>query len=108
LIVSIERGKVVLELNGKKQLLLIRDREGSGPDGRVSPSSTEFPGTKTAPFVMKTSRTAFTKDRRKAIPTAVPHRRVSFKQDSDDVEDVELGAHEEPEEPLLEEDLEIE
>jgi len=109
LIISIERGKVVLELNGKKQFLLLKDREGGGTSGRVSPSSTgSFPNPKKSTFVMKASRTAFSKNRSKSPPTAVPHRRISFRQDNEEEQDVESGDHEEPEEPLVEEDLEME
>jgi len=116
LIVSIERGKVFLELNGKKQLLLLKDREGGGPGpGRSAPSSSRSftqPGKST--FVMKSSRTAFSRKSTKSPPTAVPHRRISFRQHTDEEQDlgveenVEPGDHEEPEEPLVEEDLEME
>jgi type II secretory pathway component PulC len=118
LIVSIERGKVVLELNGKKQLLLLKDREGGGPGGGGSfPSANRSfsqPGKSKSTFVMKSSRTAFSKKSTKSPPTAVPHRRISFRQHNDEEQDlgeeenVEPGDHEEPEEPLVEEDLEME
>lgn len=109
LIVSIERGKVVLELNGKKQFLLLKDREGGGSGGGAFPSSTgSSPEDKKSTFVMKPSRTAFSKNRSKSPPTAVPHRRISFRQNNDGELEVESGDHEEPEQPLVEEDLEME
>ena len=109
LIISIERGKVVLELNGKKQFLLLKDREGGGLGELGSSLSTESsPKPRKSTFVMKASRTAFSKTPKKTPPTAVPHRRISFRQDNDDEQDKETGDYEEPEEPLVEEDLEME
>lgn len=107
LIISIERGKVILEVNGKKQLLVIKDREGGG--GRrpsrsaVSPTGPVFVPKK--PTLTKSpSRSVFSKKNGMPPPKAVPHRRISFRQDAG--EDVESVGIEEPVEPLVEENLE--
>ncbi len=107
LITSIERGKVILEVNGKKQLLVIKDREGGG--GRrpsrsvVSPTGPVFVPKKPT-FTKSPSRSVFSRKNGTPPPTAVPHRRISFRQDAG--EDVESGGIEEPGEPLVEENLE--
>jgi len=119
LITAVERGKVVLEFNGKKQFLLINERKG-GPGGasnargvsRSSPkpkASASKP--KASPFVMKASGTAFSKKKRRPAPAVKPHRRISFKQDEEE-EDLESVQPVEPdeqedelEEPLAEEAL---
>lgn len=107
LITSIERGKVILEVNGKKQLLVIKDREGGG--GRRSSRSEAGPTgpvfvPKKPTFSRSPSRSVFSKKNGTPPPTAVPHRRISFRQDAG--EDVESSGIEEPEEPLVEENLE--
>ena len=105
LITAIERGKVVLEVNGKKQLLLIKDREGGGGGrgGNGGGVSGSVPRSRPSTFVMKPSRTAFSKKSSKPTPAVKPHRRISFKQDKDEagetIEPVELEESDELVEP---------
>lgn len=102
LITSIERGKVILELKGEKQLLLIKEPEGGG-GGNIGGAIDSVSAPRKSRATIRPSRTDFPK--KASTPTAVPHRRISLRQDSNENEDIELGEHEEPEEPLVEEDL---
>lgn len=104
LITSIERGKVILEVNGKKQLLVIKDREGGGISSRATsrPTGPVFVPKKPT-FSRSPSRSVFSKKNGTPPPRAVPHRRISFRQDGN--ENVESVGIEEPE-PLGDENLE--
>ncbi len=106
LITSIERGKVILELNGKKQLLLIKERKGGG--GRISGRSSDPIGPVFVPkkptSTRSPKRSVFSRKIGTLPPKAVPHRRISFRQDGG--ENTESGGIEEPGEPLAEENLE--
>jgi type II secretory pathway component PulC len=94
LIRKIERGQVVLEINGKREVLLIKEREGGGPTapGLGAAASSPTPRAQGA-----TPRTR--------VPVARPHRRVSFRQGATNASAEELESSEmlEPE-VLLEED----
>lgn len=99
LITSIERGKVILTVKGKKQLLLLKDREGGGPGGNfVEPSDMG-----TSNFIPSGSSLPGRIDR--PPPAAVPHRRISFRQKNNEDEIVEAEVQEEPVEPLLGENM---
>jgi len=70
---SIERGRVTLDVNGRKEALLIKDREGGGP----GPPKVAAPSARVAPENKP--------DRKKAarkVPRTRPHRRISFRQDA--------------------------
>jgi type II secretory pathway component PulC len=68
---SIERGMVTLDVNGRKEALLIKDREGGGPGApRVSPSASRL-----VPEAKPEKRVT------RRAPKARPHRRISFRQD---------------------------
>ncbi len=106
-ITAIERGKVVLEVNGKKQLLLIKDREGGGGGrGNGVGVSGSVPRSRPSTVVRKPSRTAFSKKSSKPTPAVEPHRRISFKQGKDEENgDIDPVEQDESVEPLVEEDL---
>ncbi len=70
---SIERGKITLDVNGKKEALLIKERVGGGPGAPSVPRSKPR---------LVTEDTAVKNTTRK-VPRARPHRRISFRQDSD-------------------------
>ncbi len=96
LITSIERGKVILELNGKKQLLVIKDPEGGGGRGSGGRTSGAVSRPRTA-----NPNTSFSRERTSSPPRAVPHRRISFRQNKAAQENGEPIDVEEPEEPLM-------
>jgi len=75
-IASIERGKITLDVNGKKEALLIKEREGGGPGAPNVPRSKPQLVPEDRPEVNVT----------KKVPRARPHRRISFRQDSDQPE----------------------
>lgn len=106
LITSIERGKVVLELNGKKQLLLLKENTSAAKGGTVAPFSSGKTLPKKTTFTRKPSRTAFSRNSSTPPPPkAVPHRRISFRQDSEEQDGSGAAEYEEPEMPLDDEDL---
>ncbi len=74
LITAIERGKVILEFNGRKQFLLIKERKGSGNGGAggdYMPEPARSGLQRREPF--------FSRDSEGAPPPVVPHRRISFR-----------------------------
>ncbi len=66
IIETIGRGKVTLDVNGRKESLLIKEREGGGP---VAPGIQPV----NSPVTRSTTTTA-----RKPSPWVKPHRRISF------------------------------
>jgi len=70
---SIERGKITLDVNGKKEALLIKDREGGGPGAPPVPASAAQRSPK---------KNVEKKETRKA-PRVRPNRRISFRQNSE-------------------------
>jgi len=68
---SIERGKITLDVNGNKEALLIKEREGGGPGAPNVPQSKPRLVPEDTP-ARKATRT---------VPRARPHRRISFRQD---------------------------
>jgi len=68
---SIERGKITLDVNGNKEALLIKEREGGGPGAPNVPQSEPRLVPEDTPAI-KATRT---------VPRARPHRRISFRQD---------------------------
>jgi type II secretory pathway component PulC len=70
---SIERGKVTLDVNGRKEALLIKDREGGGPGAPNVPLSTSRIEPQHKPE----------KSAERKVPNVRPHRRISFSQDPD-------------------------
>jgi type II secretory pathway component PulC len=72
-IASIERGKITLDVNGKKEALLIKEREGGGPGAPNVPRSKPRLVPENTPVV----------NANRKVPRARPHRRISFRQDPD-------------------------
>ena len=70
---SIERGKITLDVNGKKEALLIKERVGGGPGAPSVPRS--------KPRLV--TEDSAVKNTNRKVPRARPHRRISFRQDSD-------------------------
>ena len=70
---SIERGKITLDVNGKKEALLIKERVGGGPGAPSVPQS--------KPRLV--TEDSAVKNTNRKVPRARPHRRISFRQDSD-------------------------
>jgi len=68
LITRIGRGKVVLQVNGREEILTIKEPESGGPPSGSSP---------TAGNPMSQMQTAPVSERR--VPEAVPRRRISFR-----------------------------
>jgi type II secretion system protein C len=96
IITAIERGRVILELNGRKQFLLIKEREGGKNDSGLSGFVSEPPES-----ANRRSRPSFSRTGAKVPPSVVPHRRISFRQGKSGLPP-EL---EEPEQPTMEEEL---
>lgn len=73
---SIERGKITLDVNGNKEALLIKEREGGGPGppDAVQPRQRLVPG----------ERSEINAARK--VPRARPHRRITFRKDPDQPE----------------------
>ncbi len=101
LITAIERGEVVLEVDGKKEVLLIKERT-------VSPVRTSSKPALRTPATSFTARPPTTglpvarvnnQDDSVAVPVAVPQRRISFRQKGaepvEPVEPVEQGMFDE-------------
>ncbi|NOQ46483.1 MAG: hypothetical protein GQ559_07400 [Desulfobulbaceae bacterium] len=96
---EIERGKVVLEVGGKKEVLLIKDREG----GKGPVSSSRRPDSFLQPKINKTRKTV------RRPPIVKPHRRITMRpsrgndplEPDGPAEDIDLEDHAEPEEPIL-------
>lgn len=92
-ITQIDRGKVVIEVDGQPEVLKIKDREGGGP----------------GPPATAAARRAVTSPRpgERTVPLARPRRRISFRQPTpaaaaqDVAEEVSID---QPEEPLLAEE----
>lgn len=87
---KIERGKVVLEVNGRNEVLLIKEREGGGPGAPTPQFSTTGE---------ETARQRVVPQRR--VPVARPHRRINVGRGTDTEQENIV----EPQEPLLEEDV---
>ena len=97
---SIERGKVILEVKGKKQLLVIKEPEGGGGGGGVggrTDGSVSRP--RSANPTGRASNASLSRDTGPSPPRAVPHRRIS--QDRAAQGNEEPVVVEEPEEPLM-------
>jgi len=77
LIESIIRGKVTLKVHGKKEALFLKDREGGGAGAPVSAASPQW-----------LKGTVPVKDIMRKTPRALPHRRISFRQNPESVDDV--------------------
>ena len=75
LITSIERGKVILEFNGRKQFLLIKDRKG-GATGDGGGGFVPEPSTSGG----RGPRRSFSRPESMESAPVVPHRRISFRQ----------------------------
>ena len=74
LITEIKRGKVILDVNGKREFLVIKERkESSGAGLRALPGNREF-----APPPSIPARTVPAVSR--PVPSVTPHRRISFRQ----------------------------
>ncbi len=69
LIKKVERGRVVLEVNGRDEVLLIKERKG-GAGGEAGISSRTPPAPWAAPTTPET---------RKSVPKVKPHRRITFR-----------------------------
>ena len=73
---AISRGEVTLDVNGKKEALFLKDREGGGAAAPVyTPSPQRLPGESTSGT-----------DIRKKTPRALPHRRISFRRNAEHVD----------------------
>ena len=75
LITKIKRGKVILDVDGKREFLVIKERKQSGGAGpRMLPEQRDFsppPPSIPARTVPAVSR---------PVPSVIPHRRISFRQ----------------------------
>lgn len=82
LIKKVERGRVVLEVNGRDEVLLIKERKG-GTDRDVGPPASPMPPVR--------QPTASGRGNREEVPVVRPHRRITFrrKQAREIVEPVE-------------------
>jgi len=78
IIKSIERGKVILEVNGKNEVLTIKEREGGGPGPPQGPAQPPARPVTKAPERPAGQNTTIHPQRN--IPVARPHRRVSLRQ----------------------------
>jgi len=77
LITAIERGKVILEVDGKKQFLLIKERKGGNSGSVNRPSQPVFVPRK--PVFAKPETSKVTPPLPRSAPLgAVPHRRIRF------------------------------
>ena len=74
LITAIERGKVILEFNGRKQFLLIKERKG-GERGGAGGGFMQAPPSSG----LQRQRSSFSRDNMETSAPSVPHRRVSFR-----------------------------
>ncbi|HHD57304.1 MAG TPA: hypothetical protein ENK89_06485 [Desulfobulbaceae bacterium] len=92
LITAIERGKVILEFNGRKQFLLIKERKGSGNGGTGGGFIPEPPTSG-----LQRRETSFSRGSGGA--PVVPHRRVSFRPKKR----IRRPEQEKPGEPALDE-----
>jgi len=76
LITRIGRGKVVLQVNGREEILTIREPESGGPQQEFSPTAeTRSPETR-----MPEMRPESASEQR--VPEALPRRRISFRNPS--------------------------
>ena len=73
---SIERGKITLDVNGKKEALLIKEREGGGPGAPNVPRSEPRLVPQDTPEINAARK----------VPRARPHRRITFRKDPDQPE----------------------
>lgn len=96
IITAIERGRVILELNGSKQFLMIKERKGGGNGGGSSGFIPE-PSSASA----RRSRTSFSRTGDRVPPAVVPHRRINFRQ----TKSARAPESEGPEQPVTEEEL---
>jgi len=96
IITAIERGRVILELNGSKQFLMIKERKGGGNAGGSSGLIPEPPASG-----IRRSRTSFSRTGDRVPPAVVPHRRISFRREKKD----RPPETEAPKQPLTEDDL---
>ncbi len=96
LITAIERGKVILEFNGRKQFLLIKERKG-GAGGGVRGSFIQEPPSSG----IQRRKSSFSREDGGAPVPAVPHRRINFRSK----ERIPRAEQEKPELPDLNEGL---
>jgi len=94
LITAIERGKVILEFNGRKQFLLIKERKGSGNGSTRGGFMPEPPSSG-----LHRRESSFSRGGGEAPAPVVPHRRVSFRPK----ERIRRPEQEKPEVPVLDE-----
>jgi type II secretory pathway component PulC len=87
LITAIERGHIVLEVNNKREVLLLKERQG-GQTGSLSRPVRTFAETPASAKRMGAARVN-NRDISTAVPVAVPQRRISFR--SEPVEKELLG-----------------
>ena len=96
LITAIERGKVILEFNGRKQFLLIKERKGSGNGGTRGGFMPEPPSSG-----LQRRESSFSGETGGMPAPVVPHRRVSFRPKKR----IRRPEQEKPEVPTLDEGL---
>ncbi len=77
----IKRGRVTLDVNGKREALIIKDREGGGPGAATGPDRAVSVGNTSPRPVAARKR-----------PRVKPHRRISFRQPAR-IEDLEEGGN---------------
>ena len=94
LITAIERGKVILEFNGRKQFLLIKERKGSGNGSTRGGFMPEPPSSG-----LQRRESSLSREGGEAPAPVVPHRRVSFRPK----ERIRRPEQEKPEVPTLDE-----
>ena len=83
ILTRIERGKVVLQVNGREEVLNIKDPESGGPQGAASGGEPVVPqGDGESPIAnpMPVVQQDETPDRR--VPEALPRRRINFRNNT--------------------------
>ncbi len=73
LIRKIERGRVVLEVNGRDEVLLIKERKGGVPGKGVDTPMSNMPSAVPPASVRSGNR--------RTVPLVRPHRRITFRND---------------------------
>jgi len=93
LITEIKRGKVILEVDGRRQFLVIKERKDSGGGLTGSRNDRQYlspsPPARTAPAMSRSG------------PPVVPHRRVSFRQKKENPKPPDNPMQQDPEMEIM-------
>jgi type II secretory pathway component PulC len=90
IITRIERGRVVLQVNGREEILNIKEPESTGPQRSASPAGK---------ITLPTMQQGATSERK--VPEARPRRRISFRNTPPPVPEPEANTTPLPEEELM-------